>query len=241
MSAWVRASGEVRLVRRGRALEGFGQASPNSLSEVGDLPALLRESAAGYARTPFLRDEVPLGPDALRLLAEAPDVLDAADFEVVTIVDDVVDRSPNLHRKTQFFAMRRPLSAIVRGLDAETIRAGLAAEAIGAARPDSLSLAQRVAAAVPMISRVALLPDSLQRQAVFFAAVGSMNKDDRSLMLDGETLSIVAGKWSMAQFPDFALLLGRTTWVTDQSDIDRLIPPYGAFPRRLGRLLRAVL
>lgn len=210
-------------------------------SAINDLPALLRESTEGYAATPWLRDEVPLPPDVLRLLADLPDDLDAGGFEVENIVDDVVDRSPNLHRKTQLFAMRPVLTQIARDLDAVTVRDALVAEAIGVARPDSVSLADRVGAAYPMISRVGLLPEALQRQAVFFAAVGSMNKDDRSLMLDGETLSVVAGKWSMAQFPDFVLLLGRTTWVTEQAEIDRLIPPYGAFPTRLGRLLRAVL
>ena len=210
-------------------------------SAINDLPALLRESAAGYAAYPWLRDEVPLSPEVVRLLAEIPGDFEAGGFEAENMVEDVVDRSPNLHRKTQLLAMRPVLAQIARDLDPAMVRDGLVAEAIGAARPDSLTLAERVGAAYPMISRVALLPDSLQAQAVFFAAVGSMNKDDRSLMLDGETLSVVAGRWSLVQFPDFVLLLGRTTWVTEQSEIDRLIPPYGALPRRLGRLIRAVL
>ena len=210
-------------------------------SSVNDLPAVIREARAGYAATPFLHTEVPLPDSVWQAIATAPDRLDAGGFEAAGGIADVVDRLPKLHRKTQFIALKPVMQEIAREMDVATVRDGLIASASSTAQPGSVDLEARVAAAYPMVLRVALLPDSLRESAVFYSLIGSMNKDDRSLMLDGETLHITSGPWTMAQYPDFVLLLGRTTWVTEQSQIDALIPPYNGLTRRLGRLLRAVL
>jgi phosphatidylserine/phosphatidylglycerophosphate/cardiolipin synthase-like enzyme len=99
-------------------------------------------------------------------------------------------------------------------------------------------LRSQMQAVEPLISRIGLLPDSLKERSVLYALVGSMNKDARSMMLDGETLLAVSGRWGLVHYLDFALLAGRTTWLHDRAQLDELLPPYSTFDRWLGRLLR---
>ncbi|MEP0546964.1 MAG: hypothetical protein ABJF88_08530 [Rhodothermales bacterium] len=212
-------------------------------SPVDDLPAVLAEAAENFGPGSFMREEIPFSDEVYDLLARAPDMLTEGGFEADPLVTDAVERLPQLHRKTQFLAMRPVMREIAREMDVATVREGLASAARGMALADSVqgTIASRAAVAHPMVARVDQLPPELRDSTVFFALVGSMNKDARSMMLDGETLHVVAGPWSMVHYPDFALLLGRTTWVEEQRQIDELIPPYSALNRWLSRILRDVL
>ncbi len=208
---------------------------------IDDLPAVLREAQQGFDEAPWLRDEFPLSDDVFDLLSTFSEQLVQGGFKTDPLIQDVEERLPKLHRKTQLLAMRPVIQEIGRELDVDLVRQGLIARAEGAALPDSQPLAARVGAAYPFVSRVALLPDSLRDQSVFFSMVGSMNKDPRSMLLDGETLHIVAGPWSMVHYPDFMLLLGRTTWLQDQQQVDDLIPPYSRLNRWLSSIVRDLL
>ena len=211
-------------------------------AEVDDLPAMLREAEAQFDENPFLREEFPFPEPVYDLLAAAPDLLTEGGFETQPLVSDAVDRQPQLHRKTQLLGMRSVLREVAREMDVETVGKYLVHSAAGMARPDSVprDLRSRAAVAHPMVSSIEQLPDSLQQRAILFALVGSMNKDARGMLLDGETLLAVAGPWSMVHYPDFASLLGRTTWLREPEQLDELLPPYSTLNRWLGRLLRDV-
>jgi hypothetical protein len=71
--------------------------------------------------------------------------------------------------------------------------------------------------------------------------VGSQNKDARGMMTDGEVLQVTAGPWALWVVSDMWMLAGSTTWLESQEDLDRLLPPYGEWQRRVGRWLRKVL
>ncbi|MDT7857385.1 hypothetical protein RQM47_12100 [Rubrivirga sp. S365] len=212
-------------------------------SEVDDLAGLLREASSQFERGAFLREEFPFPQDVYDLLQTVPDELDEAGVTVQPLVTDVVERLPKLHRKTQLLGIGAVTRQIAREMDVETVREGLRATTLGTMLADSVrgTMATRAQAQYPMVERVARLRPALRDSAVFFSLVGSMNKDSRSMMLDGETLHVVGGPWAMVHYPDFALLLGRTTWLEEQSQIDELIPPYTALERWLGRILREVL
>ena len=211
-------------------------------ADMNDLPAMLREAQVQFGNNPFLREEFPLPEPVYDLLAAAPDLLTQGGFETQPLVRDAVERAPQLHRKTQLLAMRPVMRAVAGEMDVATIREYLINVAAGIARPDSVpsDLASRAAVAYPMVSRIEQLPGSLRDSTVFFTLVGSMNKDARGMLLDGETLHVVAGPWSMMHYPDFALLLGRTTWLREPEQLDELLPPYSTLNRWLGRLLRDV-
>jgi hypothetical protein len=207
---------------------------------VDDLPAMLREMEAQFGDNPFLHDEFPFSDSVYELFTELPDFLNERGFQTQPLVADVVKRQPQLHRKTQLLGMRSVLDEVAREMDVETMGRLLVDAAAGMARPDSVprDLRSQVIAAEPLISRIELLPDSLQKRSVLYALVGSMNKDPRGMMLDGETLLAVSGRWGLVHYPDFALLTGRTTWLRDREQLDQLLPPYSAFNRWLARLLR---
>lgn len=207
---------------------------------VNDLPAMVREMVEQFDEDPFLRDDFPFSDSVYGLLADLPDFLSARGFQTKPIVTDTIERQTKMHRKTQLFGMRPVLREIARELDVETMGELLIDEASRMARPDSVpgDLRLQLQAVEPLISRIELLPDSLQERSVLYALVGSMNKDARSMMLDGETLLAVSGRWGLVHYLDFMLLAGRTTWLHDRAQLDELLPPYGALDRWLGRMLR---
>lgn len=207
---------------------------------VHDLPAMVREMVERFEEAPFLRDDFPFPDSVFGLLDDLPDLLNARGYQAEPLVTDTTDRQTKMHRKTQLLGMRPVLREIARELDVETMGELLIDAASRMARPDSVpdDLRLQMQAVEPLVSRFELLPDSLQQGAVLYALVGSMNKDARSMMLDGETLLAVSGRWALVHYLDFALLAGRTTWLHDRAQLDELLPPYSAFNRWLGRLLR---
>ena len=48
-----------------------------------------------------------------------------------------------------------------------------------------------------------------------YLTVGSLNKDYRSAVLDGETVYRPVGDWSLIGWPDFFAEWGYVTWVTE--------------------------
>jgi hypothetical protein len=207
---------------------------------VDDLPAMLREMEAQLDDNPFLHEEFPFSDAVYDLFTELPDFLSGGGFEAQPLVADATKRQPQLHRKTQLLGMRSVLDEVAREMDVETMDGLLVNAAAGMARPDSVprDLRSQVLAAEPLLSRLELLPDSLQARSVLYALVGSMNKDARGMMLDGETLLVTSRRWGLVHYPDFALLAGRTTWLRDREQLDALLPPYSTLHRWLGRLLR---
>ena len=71
--------------------------------------------------------------------------------------------------------------------------------------------------------------------------VGSLNKDARGMMTDGEVLQVTAGAWASGPSPTCGSLPGSTTWIESQEELDRLLPPYTHCKRRIGRWVRKVI
>ena len=71
--------------------------------------------------------------------------------------------------------------------------------------------------------------------------VGSLNKDARGMMTDGEVLQVTAGTWALAAIPDLWMLAGSTTWIESQEELDRLLPPYKGWQRLMARWIRKVI
>jgi hypothetical protein len=71
--------------------------------------------------------------------------------------------------------------------------------------------------------------------------VGSLNKDARGMMTDGEVLQVTAGAWAMWAVADTWMLTGSPTWIDTQEELDKLLPPYTQLQRRIGRWVRKVI
>lgn len=46
---------------------------------------------------------------------------------------------------------------------------------------------------------------------------------------------MTAGPWAMWVVADMWALAGSTTWIESQEELDRLLPPYKQWQRRMGR------
>jgi hypothetical protein len=211
---------------------------------IGDLDALLRESANGLRRYPFLREVLPFSDGIARNLDVAADSLRASGVRPTPLLSEITDGEPMLHRKTQFFATREAIEAMSRdpqsvGLVGDQIRA------IGRLLPgrDSVSALIQSSRTISKSFEQAheRLPQAVRERAVYYWTTGSMNKDPNSAWLNGEVMTVVSGPQSLSSFLDFFTVAGTTTWLTSQEELDTLIPPYGSLTRWLGRVFRQVL
>jgi hypothetical protein len=214
-------------------------------SGVNDVPTSLREVAAAVRGNAFLRQEFNL-PDAFfDDFDHVADSLERAGFAPSALVDDEVERAPKMHRKTQFFATRAVLEALVRDPRVvQRYRDDMRSAVRSAARSgvtERMAEDDRVAAERPLLEAFDSLPAALRDSAPMYLSVGSLNKDWRGAALDGESLAVLAGKWAMIGWIDFLYLAGHTTWIQDSQELERLLPPYTGRETWLGKRLRNIL
>ena len=113
--------------------------------------------------------------------------------------EDARARSPKMHRKTQLFVTGDALAAIVRDKRTQDVivnqtrfiaRQGIVFE------PEELEKARIDLAAIfrPYLDVVRDLPEPVREKAIMYMTVGSLNKDARGMMTDGEVLQVTAGR-----------------------------------------------
>jgi hypothetical protein len=206
-------------------------------SAIDHLPARLDEVVRNFDRFPFLHDLFTLDDAAWAVVRGFRD----APAPEVELAEDVRGRPPQMHRKTQLIASRELLAALGRSPGMREVLPGLLrAETESLALPAEsgrLTGQQRIAPSGELLELFRRLPPELQLAAPVYFAVGSLNKDVRSMALDGEVLAVVAGEWALQAYLDFLLLSGAVTWVTSLEEVDALLPPHTNLERWIGRLL----
>jgi hypothetical protein len=60
-------------------------------------------------------------------------------------------------------------------------------------------------------------------------------------LLDGETVFVLSGDWSLIGWPDFFAEWGYVTWVSSPEELEQYLPPYSKRQRSIGRHLRRIL
>ena len=75
---------------------------------------------------------------------------------------------------------------------------------------------------------------------VFYLTIGSHNQNDRSLLLDGEVLCLLAGPEALAPMVDFAAIAGRSEWIETTDELDRAIPRHSRRDVKWARRLRSL-
>jgi hypothetical protein len=215
---------------------------------VDDLQAQLGEMHRSFERYPFLKEEFPFPEDVYASVGRAETLLAAAGYRPAEdrLPEDARARSPKLHRKTQLFITRETLAAVVRDQRTQDVIANqlrfMAKQGIVFDR-DELARTGIGRAHVfdPYLDVIRDLPEPLRRRTVMYMTVGSLNKDARGMMTDGEVLQVTAGAWAVWAVADMWMLTGSTTWIETQEDLDRLLPPYKQWQRRIGRWVRKVI
>jgi hypothetical protein len=111
-------------------------------------------------------------------------------------------------------------------------------------RPDQapVELQRHTAIGVlPFVASFESLAPELRARAVLYMTIGSMNKDDRSMYLDGEDVYAMAGPWSLQAFTELFFVAGSTTWLAAQSELDSLLTPRSENERRRSNDLRKAI
>ena len=83
-------------------------------------------------------------------------------------------------------------------------------------------------------------PEERER-VIYYLTVGSANQDYRSMLMDGEVAFVVSGYEALTALLDMLFLAGTATWIDDIETLNRLLPPYSEFERRIGRAIKEAL
>jgi len=157
-----------------------------------------------------------------------------------SVIDDAVDRVPQMHRKTQFIVSSQLLERVsVSTFLPDYLRSRLGPDR-GAPDPTLAPLGSADSGAtVRGDELVREVERWLEREpdggTILYFLTGSVNKNVRSMALDGEVLAAVAGAWAAQGYLDFLLLSGGVRWLDDVEDVHALLPPFPAWKRLLSR------
>ncbi|HEX3157641.1 MAG TPA: hypothetical protein VHQ45_03945 [Gemmatimonadaceae bacterium] len=218
--------------------------------DVNDISRQMHEVTVGVERNPWLRELVPFPANVLAVLDSAPAILAAAGYRPFALGRDETPRLPQLHQKTQFLADSAALVRLAgrpewRAVAVQYLLARAAQTrrgvGTGALAADTLRAALIPAAMALLDAYVAARPPADSARMTFYFTVGTQNQDPRGMMLDGEAVLVASGLNGAIGLFDMYSLLARTTWVETEAELDRLLPPYDNWQRRLGRFVRFVL
>jgi len=213
----------------------------------------VRALRRSLAANPFLRDLYAFEPGVYQVLASADSILgsepaSAAAMHTMAAASPGLpsDSSvrPKLHFKGFLYVSREAWTRLIGG---PAMAVGLRAYLEQRSRQvrEGASIGEGpMADAMQQVGAVFITPgnrsvptEELARFA-FFLQVGSPNQDYRSMVMDGEAAVLVSGWTSLYAVPDFVLLTGLVTWIDDQVELDRRLPPPGRLRRGIARWLR---
>jgi hypothetical protein len=215
-----------------------------------DIAGRTEEVREGLRRAPWIREVIPFNAEALGVLDRATTAASEVDASRPPLAVDDEPRAPQLHQKTQFIARPGAIAALVgqpgwedalaRALRMQAEETVRLSDAIGSESPPADRAVVRTTDML-LEGYERSLSDAERKRISFFLALGSMNHDPRGLMLDGEASVIVSGFQASAGLVDLFYLMARTTWVENDAEIDRLVPPFDGLFTRLARLMRDLM
>lgn len=214
---------------------------------VTDAAGRLREIQEGIQKHPWIRELFPFDDAALATLNQAVQQTQADGNDATRIAEDETPREPKLHQKTQLIARPGAIAALLRQPGWEDILAASMrtqsrqtadfADQLGWTTPDVDSNATRRTDA--LIRGYERNLSEADRKAVsFYFSQGNQNHDPRGLMLDAEATVIVSGIHAAAGLVDLYYIMTRSTWVTTNAELDRLLPRPGGVMGRIARWIR---
>ena len=217
--------------------------------DVNDVAREAKETNAGVARYPWLHDLFPFDSSVTAVFDSAPAVLQRAGYKPFVLGRDEAPRLPQLHRKTQFFADSAALVRLAsrpewRGvvIQAIILRAEQARRGTKTGLYDDTLSTAAVESIMKLLGAYAASrPSADSARMTFYLTIGTQNEDPRGQLLDGEAVFALSGMSAAVGLVDLYSLLARSTWIETKEELDKLIPPYKTWQRRLGRFSRLVL
>jgi phosphatidylserine/phosphatidylglycerophosphate/cardiolipin synthase-like enzyme len=238
------------LARAGGLLR-VGLYEPTSdVDDLRDRAAVLRRNLRADS---VLRTLYGLDSAALRMLDSAAALMRVVGTDTGTAlgqrpgqVAESQPIRPKLHFKGFLYVSRDPWSRLISGPPMARCMAVYLAERWRQVQHpdvdegDMANAMQKCGAEVinPILAR---LSPGERFHWVFFLEVGSANQDYRSMTMDGEAAVLVTNWTSLYAVPDFVLLTGLVTWVDDQAELDRHLPPPSKLKRSIARWVKMAL
>ena len=185
----------------------------------------------------------------LAVFDSAPALLERMGYRPFVLGQDEKPRVPQLHRKTQFVADSAALARLAARPEwREVVIQVLIARAAQAQRgtqtglyDDTVTTAGSAAVGRLLKAYVASRPAADSARLTFYFTIGTQNQDPRGMLLDGEALFVLSGMSGAVGLIDLYSLMARSTWIETEAELDKLLPPYKTWQRRLGRFARLVL
>jgi len=217
--------------------------------DVNDIAQQAMATNAGVAHYPWLRDLFPFDSAVTAVFDSAPAMLHRAGYKPFVLGRDEAPRLPQLHRKTQFFADSAALARLTSRPEWREVVIHATIERAEQARrgirtglyDDTLSTATVEAVLKLLKAYAANRPSADSARMTFYLTIGTQNEDPRGQLLDGEAVFVLSGMSAAVGLIDLYSLMARSTWIETQEELDKLIPPYKTWQRRLGRFARLVL
>jgi hypothetical protein len=214
-------------------------------ADINEPAGRIREIRAGLARAPWIRQLVPFDEKTLGVFERAETEV-GTQPSATSLAKDARPREPQLHQKSQLIARPGAIAALVRqpGWDvalANNIRAQAQqtakfAEQLGYTTPDVDTTAVRNTDAM-LRGYEAGIPEAERKRVSFYFSLGTQNQDPRGIVSDAEATLIVSGFEASAGLVDLYFLMARSTWVTNETELERFVPRPSALMRRIARLL----
>jgi hypothetical protein len=217
--------------------------------DVNDIAQEAKATNAGVTRYPWLHELFPFDSSVIAVFDSAPALLHLAGYKPFVLGRDEKPRLPQLHRKTQFFADSAALVRLTSRPEWREVAIRITIQRAEQARrgiktglyDDTLSTATVDAVAKLLKAYAASRPSADSARMTFYMTIGTQNEDPRGQLLDGEAVFVLSGMSGAVGLVDLYSLMARSTWIETQEELDKLIPPYKTWQRRLGRFARLVL
>jgi hypothetical protein len=205
--------------------------------DVGNIRSLVGCLAHRDWRNSLLCDQVHIDPSVARVLGEEYTRMLGDSLEPAHAMHVDHPHKPHLHLKAQFFANKTTLSLLAREEWAGVLSRYLEERR----RQECGTVAERDTIGSALVRDLGGLDAFEQGNAIALSTLGSHNQDRRSMLLDGEVLTAVAGEDCLPAMIDFAFLMETATWPEKIEDLDAAFPQTSSLLRRLSRWLRDLI
>jgi hypothetical protein len=201
-----------------------------------NVPGGVRGIRDGLRRYPFLRNVLTFDRSVWDLF-ESADSLIAA-HGLAERPDTDATYHPKFHLKTQFFATAPAMREAVGRPEWREFFARRINERLGESPAGTDIIMQALTPLRPYLATRG--PEATSRDALYLL-IGSQNQDNRSFMLDGEAVCLVAGENALLSAGDMLLLTTvGVEWLESAEELSRQFPPAAGWRTALARAFEAL-
>jgi hypothetical protein len=219
-----------------------------STSEMGDYRAGFEEFRKGIGKYPFIKEIFPFRQPVYDAIDALEEELEKKGFQPTYYTEDIEQRKPKLHLKTNFFASQEMQDLLAWEGWSEVIfhygrhRAAFVGREEGT-YVDIKDFPEEAEEAVDRLlsSYWNSLTEEEKRLVMYYLSIGSQNQDYRGTIMDGEVAAFISGYYSLIGVVDLFFMSATTTWVDNVEELDELLPPESGWRRWLGRYIQKAL